>query len=58
MVAKEWRDARWKLLVATVPVALLAFSVVTPHEDIVRMVQGIPGEDPASNALRDLSDLY
>lgn len=58
MVAKEWRDARWKLLVATVPVALLAFSIVTPHEDIVRMVQGIPGEDPASNALRDLSDLY
>lgn len=58
MVAKEWRDARWKLLVATVPVVLLAFPFVTPYEDVVRMVQDIPGEDPVSYALRDLSDLY
>ena len=58
MIAKEWRDARWKLAVGAVPVALAAFFLVTPYEEVVRMVQGIPGEDPARIALRDLNDLY
>ncbi|CAA9445666.1 MAG: Efflux ABC transporter, permease protein [uncultured Rubrobacteraceae bacterium] len=58
MVAKEWRDARWKLLVAAVPVALAAFFLVSPYEDVARMVQGIPGEDPVRIALRDINDLY
>lgn len=58
MIAKEWRDARWKFLVAAVPVVLLVFFLVTPYEDTVRMVRDIPGEDPVDVALRDISDLY
>jgi ABC-2 type transport system permease protein len=57
MVAKEWRDARWKFLVAAVPVVLLVF-LITPYEDVVRMVKGMPGEDPVTIALLDISDLY
>lgn len=58
MFAKEWRDARWKFFVATVPVVLVVFFVVTPYEDVVRMVESIPGENPVYVALRDISDLY
>jgi len=58
MIAKEWRDARWRLLVAAVPVVLAAFFLVAPYEDVVRMVQGTPDEDPVKIALRDISDLY
>ncbi len=58
MIAKEWRDARWRFLVAAVPVVLVVFFLVTPYEDVVRMVEGIPGEDPVDIALRDISDLY
>lgn len=46
MIAKEWREARWKLLVAALPVVLAVLFLVSPYEDVVRMVQGIPGEDP------------
>lgn len=58
MIAKEWQDARWRLLVAAVPVVLAAFFLLAPYEDVVRMVQGIPGEDPVRIALRDINDLY
>lgn len=57
MIAKEWRDARWRFLVAAAPVVLLVF-LITPYEDVVRMVKGMPGEDPVTIALRDISDLY
>jgi hypothetical protein len=57
LIAKEWRDARWRFLVAAVPVVLLVF-LIAPYEDVVRMVKGMPGEDPVTIALRDISDLY
>jgi ABC-type transport system involved in multi-copper enzyme maturation permease subunit len=57
LIAKEWRDARWRFLVAAVPVVLLVF-LIAPYEDVVRMVKGMPDEDPVTIALRDISDLY
>lgn len=57
MIAKEWRDARWKLLVAAIPVVLLVF-LLSPYQEFVEEARRIPGEDPIENALRDLSDLY
>jgi len=57
MIAKEWRDARWKLLVAAIPVMLLIF-LISPYQEFVEVARRIPGEDPVDNALRDLSDLY
>ncbi len=57
MVAKEWRDARWKLLVAAVPVVLLIF-LLSPYEEFVEEASRMPAEDPVESALRDLSDLY
>lgn len=57
MIAKEWRDARWKLLVAAIPVMLLVF-LISPYQEFVEVARRIPGEDPVDNALRDLSDLY
>lgn len=57
MVAKEWQDARWKFLVAAVPVVLLVL-LVSPYEEVVKMVRDIPNEDPVKVALRDINDLY
>lgn len=39
MIAKEWRDARWKFAAAAVLVLLLAFSYFTPYEEIVRVTK-------------------
>lgn len=55
--SKEWRDARWKLLVAAIRVMLLVF-LISPYQEFVEVARRIPGEDPVDNALRDLSDLY
>lgn len=57
MIAKEWRDARWKFLIATVPVVLLVL-LLSPYGEFVEEARRIPGEDPVENALRDLNDLY
>ncbi len=57
MIAKEWHDARWKVLVASVPVVLLVF-LLSPYQEFVEEAKRIPGGDPVENALRDLSDLY
>lgn len=57
MISKEWRDARWKFLVATVPVVLFLF-MVSPYAEFVEEARHIPSEDSVQNALRDLSDLY
>lgn len=57
MIAKEWRDARWKFLVAAVPVVLLVF-LLSPYEEFVREAMRYDNENPVENALRDLSDLY
>lgn len=57
MIFKEWRDARWKVLLAAVPVVLLVF-LLSPYAEFVEEARRIPGEDPAENALRDVNDLY
>lgn len=57
MIAEEWRSARWKLIVAAVPVVLIFF-VLSPYAEFVEDARRIPSEDPVETALRDLSDLY
>ena len=42
MISKEWRDARWKFLVATILVLLLS-AYLTPYQDIVEDSEGNPG---------------
>lgn len=48
MIAKEWRDARWKFLVATVLVLLLS-TYLTPYAEILEVAEQINGR-AASNA--------
>lgn len=72
MIAKEWRDARWKLAVAMV-FALLLVPSLTPYEEIMRMAQNVTTElpdgtripesqrlstDPARYAVQDMASLY
>ncbi len=72
MVAKEWRDARWKLAVAMV-FTLLLVPTLTPYEEIVRMANNFVTEmpdgtqipesqrlstDPARYAVQDMASLY
>ncbi len=38
MVAKEWRDARWKFVAATIVVLLLSKSL-TPYSEIAAMAE-------------------
>ncbi|MDQ4129066.1 MAG: hypothetical protein M3151_14155 [Actinomycetota bacterium] len=42
MIAKEWRDARWKFLIATVLVLLLS-TYLTPYAEIVEVAEQING---------------
>lgn len=48
MIAKEWRDARWKFLIATILVLLLS-TYLTPYAEIVEVAEQINGR-AASNA--------
>jgi ABC-type transport system involved in multi-copper enzyme maturation permease subunit len=49
VISKEWRDARWKLLVATIVVLLLVPNL-TPYEEILKMAEEPPPtEDPEDN---------
>ncbi len=72
MVAKEWRDARWKLAAAMVLTLLLVPSLA-PYEEIVRLAQNVVTElpdgtqipesqrlstDPAEYAVQDMASLY
>lgn len=57
VIAREWRAARWKLLVAAVPVALY-ISVLSPYAEFVEEARRIPSVNPVETALRDLSDSY
>lgn len=57
MIAKEWRDARWKVFIAAVPIVLLVF-LLSPYEEFVKEASRMPAEDPVDNALRDLNDLF
>jgi ABC-type transport system involved in multi-copper enzyme maturation permease subunit len=57
MIAKEWRDARWKFLVAAVPVVLLVF-MLSPYQEFVEEAERYSGENAVEIALRDLSDVY
>ncbi len=38
MVAKEWRDARWKFVAATIVVLLLSTNL-TPYSEIAAMAE-------------------
>jgi ABC-type transport system involved in multi-copper enzyme maturation permease subunit len=67
MIAKEWRDARWKLGLGAVLLfgILLRFPVPTPYGDILKMVGTWPVGDPASGkpapvdlAMEELSIIY
>lgn len=55
MIAKEWRDARWKFAVATVLVVLLS-SYLTPYEELVRMAES--QFDPEQMALDEMWGFY
>lgn len=57
MIAKEWRDARWKLIAAAVPVVLYAL-ILSPYAEFIEEARRVPSENPVEVALRDLSDLY
>jgi len=58
MIAKEWRDARWKSLVALLLVVLWLF-MLTPYEEFVAdIMKHAPNEDPIKNALYDIGELY
>ncbi len=57
MIAKEWRSAQWKFLIAAVPVALLLLTL-SPYAEFVESARRIPSENAVDMALRDLSDLY
>ena len=72
MIAKECREARWKLAVAMV-FALLLIPSMTPYEEIVRLAQNVTTElpdgtripesqrlstDPAEYAVQDMASLY
>lgn len=72
MIAKEWRDARWKLAVAVV-FALLLIPTVTPYGEVVRLAQNVTTElpdgtripaaerfstDPAKYAVQNTAELY
>ena len=72
MIAKECRDAQWKLAVAMV-FALLLVPSLTPYEGIVRLSQNVTTElpngtripesqrlstDPAEYAMQDMASLY
>jgi ABC-type transport system involved in multi-copper enzyme maturation permease subunit len=58
MIAKEWRGARWKLLVTAVTVVLLVFLMPTYQQIVAETVKYAPNENPVSYALRDLNDVY
>lgn len=57
MISKEWRNARWRLIVAAIPVVLVVF-MLSPYAEFVEVAKRIPSGDPVDYALRDLSDLY
>jgi ABC-type transport system involved in multi-copper enzyme maturation permease subunit len=58
MIAKEWHDARWKFLVAAVPVVLLV-SLLPPYQELVaESTKYAPNANPARDTLRVLSDFY
>lgn len=45
MIAKEWRDAGWKFLIAAAVVALLSLEI-TPYGELERAAAGAPTMDP------------
>jgi ABC-2 type transport system permease protein len=58
MIAKEWRDARWKFLIALVLVVLWLF-LLTPYDEFVaETMKYAPNEDPGKDALYDIGELY
>jgi ABC-2 type transport system permease protein len=72
MIAKEWRDARWKLAIALL-FTLLLIPSLAPYGEIVRMAQNVTTElpdgtqipeserlstDPAKYAVQDMASLY
>lgn len=72
MIAKEWRDARWKLAIALL-FTLLLIPSLAPYGEIVRMAQNVTTElpdgtqipeserlstDPAKYAVQDMESLY
>ena len=67
MIAKEWRDARWKLVLGVVLLFVLLFSFPVPpsYREILEVVRTWPVDDPAfpkpdpvNLALEDLSIIY
>ena len=67
MIAKEWRDARWKLLLGVVLlfVLLFRFPILPSYGETLELVRTWPVDDPlfpkpepANLALEDLSTVY
>ena len=64
MIAKEWRDARWKFFIAAFVVALLV-PLLTPYEDVVEGVDDVPARhlpvgvgNPEEYAMQEFTGFY